>query len=389
MVLFEYYCRKKGISCISSIEDNILIKADPDAINRITNNLIENAIKFTDPGECIEIALKAINQKISFSVKDTGIGIAPELQKEIFKPYYQINHKKTHFQGMGLGLPLVKKVADSLGAQISIDSNPAITLGTNISITFDRFYLSDNETITSTEIEDKPSAYNIEAIDNDNSSYFPNRQSILLVEDHKPMLSFLSKKLNNKYNVFCSLNGAEALKKLRDLKIVPDLIISDIMMDKMGGFNFAHALAEQDIYSHVPIIFLSAKLTHADKLKGLRLGAIDIVQKPFSFEILSQKIETVLDKIAKQKKAFLNSTLSALKIANSAGSPSEIEQNCKLYGLTHREIDIVKLIEKGFKYRMIAEALFISDRTVAKHVQNIFEKTEVSSKVELLHKLGL
>lgn len=113
------------------------------------------------------------------------------------------------------------------------------------------------------------------------------------------MLHFLAKKLSDKYNIFCSLNGVEALKKLKDLPVILDLILSDIMMDKMDGFAFAKAIADQNEYNHVPIIFLTAKSTPTDKLKGLRLGAIDFIPKPFSFEELSQKIETFLGNIGK------------------------------------------------------------------------------------------
>jgi DNA-binding NarL/FixJ family response regulator len=166
------------------------------------------------------------------------------------------------------------------------------------------------------------------------------------------------------------------------------------MMDKMDGYAFAKALADQDSYNHIPIIFLSAKATPTDKLKGLRLGAIDFIPKPFSFEELSQKIETVLGNIEKQKKAIINSSIANFKNLNNLDAPSsetaklssKLDQNCKLYNLTNREIEIFKLMIKGITYKTIANNLFISDRTVTKHIQNIFEKTGVSNKVEMINK---
>ncbi len=85
------------------------------------------------------------------------------------------------------------------------------------------------------------------------------------------MILFLFNKLNNKYNVFCALNGAEALKKLYDLPVIPDLILSDIMMDKMDGFGFSKIISEQKTYNHIPIIFLTAKSAPAERLKDLDL----------------------------------------------------------------------------------------------------------------------
>lgn len=394
LVLFEYYFQKKTIEFYKEIEENVFINADPNAIDRIVNNIIENAIKFSNAGVNIKITLKSVDDKINFSIRDTGIGIPPELQKKIFEPYYQINHKKTGLQGMGLGLPIVKKVVESLGGTIQIDSNPGKSSGTTISITLKRFDNKGNAIPVANSIEPKVLNYDIEDCEVSDSHYAPERQSILLIEDQKTMLKFLFKRLCNKYNVFCCLNGAEALKKLHSLPVIPDLILSDIMMDKMDGFTFAKVISTQDSYNHIPIIFLSAKSTPTDKLKGLRLGAIDLIQKPFSFEVVSQKIEALLWNINKQKRAILKASISNLKavdnleiIQSDAESYSKFDQICKLYNLTTREIEIVKLALKGTTYKMIGKSLFIAVRTVTKHVENIFQKVGVKNKVELINKL--
>jgi len=395
LILFEYYCKKQIISCHKNIEENVFIKADPNAIDRIVNNVIENAIKFSNNEGKIEITLQTVDDKIHFSVKDAGIGIPSDLQKKIFEPYYQINQKKTGLQGMGLGLPIVKKVVDSLGGQIHIKSNPAEASGTEVTIILNKHVPTENEVPVTNPLESKFRIPNTERFEVADTPFHPNRPSVLLIEDNKAMLHFLSKKLSGKYNIFCSLNGAEALKKLHELPVLPDLILSDIMMDKMDGFAFAKAISEQDEYNHIPIIFLTAKSTPTDKLKGLRLGAIDFIPKPFSSEELTQKIDTVLKNIGKQKKAILNLSITNLKNLNTINTvpedvklPSNLEQKCRSYNLTNREIEIVKLMLKGTKYKEIAKTLFIADRTVTTHIQNIFEKIGVSNKVEMINKLS-
>jgi len=393
-ILFEYYCQKQNLVCSKNIEDNILIKADPNAINRIVNNVIENAIKFSNTGGKIETTLRAVDNKIIFSVKDNGIGIASHLHHKIFKPYYQIGHKKSGLQGMGLGLPIVKKVTDSLGGHIQVESNPVKKPGTEFIITLDRYSLKEGDVKASNTSKAQSLIYNIENFDMRDTSYLPERQSILIIEDNKAMLDFLFKRLSLKYNIFCSLNGSDALKKLGHLPVVPDLILSDIMMDKMDGYAFVKVISEQSAYNHIPIIFLTAKSDPTDKLKGLRLGAIDFIQKPFSFEVLYQKIETVLNNIMKQKKAILDQSILNLKILNgseiSASNTdilTSLEEKCKLYQLTSRETEIVGFILKGVRYKAIAQTLFISEKTVSKHIQNIFEKVGVTNKVELINKL--
>lgn len=392
--LFDYYCNKQNIRLQTFIEKNIFIKADPNAINRIVNNIIENAIRFTKAGGKITISLSQTNEKILFSVQDDGIGISPSLQKKVFEPYYQIGNKNTSLQGMGLGLPIVKKVVESLNGEIMIESNPKHAPGTKVDIRLTKYDLKTEDSLIQTVNEPKASYSQLTDFKIEDSTYSPQKHTILLVEDNKTMLNFLFTKLRDKYNVYCTLNGADALKKLRELPVNPDLILSDIMMDKMDGFSFAKIISEQTDYNHIPIVFLTAKSTSTDRLKGLKLGAIDFVSKPFSFEELNQKIETILLTISKQQEAILKSSISNLKTQKHVikentpvTSNSKFDQNCRLYVLTPREIEISRLIVKGSAYKEIAKELFISEKTVTKHTQNMFGKVGVSNKIELINKL--
>jgi DNA-binding NarL/FixJ family response regulator len=292
---------------------------------------------------------------------------------------------------MGLGLPIVKKVADSLSAHIKIESNPPEYSGTTISIIFNRYKLPESKATVEYPDKRQMASYQLEQFDINEHKFVPDRPLLLLIEDNHSMLKFLSKKLSNKYNVLCSLNGVEALKKLRDSLVVPDLILSDIMMDKMDGFAFAKIISEQTAFNHIPILFLSARSTPSDKLKGLRLGAIDLIQKPFSFEVLNQKIEAIIQTISKQKRAFLNSTVSNLKVfynSEKQQAGQSIDQTCKLYNLTAREREIAELILRGSTYKTIGRTLFIAEKTVSKHAENIFRKTGASNKIELINKIS-
>src|SRR5690606_5530443 len=142
----------------------------------------------------------------------------------------------------------------------------------------------------------------------------------------------------------------------------PDLIVSDIMMDKLDGLGFAKIISKSAAYSHIPFIFLSAKTSIPDKLQGLKLGAIDYVPKPFSISELLQKIDSLLSYAGKQKISTWNKAMSILN-SNSLLKKDSIkgsfEQNCELYHLTPREKDIAKLICQGQKYKDISESLFI------------------------------
>jgi len=390
--LFEPYIKKQGFEAHADIDDEIYIKADPQAIYRIINNLIDNAIKFSDAGGIISVSLKLTEGRIIFKVSDMGKGIAISQQKKIFDPYYQINHETTSIQGMGLGLPIVKKVVDGLKGEISIDSDPPRKVGTLIIIKLQPHQVQADELIirnTGNPLDLSGQYGNFEITD---SEYQSGRATILLVEDNKAGLSYLSKRLKVNYNVFHALNGSQAIKFLKREGIVPDLIVSDVMMDKMDGYAFAKVLSANNTFNHIPLIFLTAKSAPIDKLKGLSLGAVDWIAKPYSSKELELKIESILEKLSNQQKSLINNMLTGLNISTNSSqdisAQNEIfEANCKLFGLSKREIDVARLVKEDHTSQEIAEILCIASRTVTTHISNIFARMDVNSREDMIKKL--
>jgi signal transduction histidine kinase len=141
---FEYNARIKKLDIYFNIENGIYIKAGSDSIHHIINNLIENAIKYTDHGK-IDVELKADNDNIMFTISDTGMGIPEELQEKIFEPYYQITHEKKNIQGVGMGLNIVKGMVDLLKGQIELTSK--LDKGTKIIVTLKRYHLKQDEIV--------------------------------------------------------------------------------------------------------------------------------------------------------------------------------------------------------------------------------------------------
>lgn len=394
LVLFKNYCHNKNITLRERITEQVFIKADPGAINGIVVNLTENAIKYTNEGGHINIELTTEGNKIIFTVSDNGIGITRELHDRIFEPYYQINSEKGGFQGMGLGLPIVKKTVNDLLGDISIESNPENGPGTKIRVVLQKYEQQEKEETNHGYNVNNYAGLEISKLSIADSAYDEKKQTVMIVEDNTTMVSYLFKKLSPKYNVTVAFNGTEALLKMREYPALPDLIISDVMMDKIDGFRLAKILTEDHEYKHIPFIFLSAKHTPQDRAQGLKLGAIDFIHKPFSSDELILKVSSVLENTAKQKHAFYDNAIKALKTGGhldfkqkDTDATSKFEKNCKAYQLTPREIDITKLISEGYSYKQIGDTLFIAERTVKKHVQNIFEKVAITNKVQLINKL--
>lgn len=375
-----------------SIEENILVQADPNAINSIINNLVENALKFSNHVRKIHAKLCQEGNNVIFSVCDNGIGIPIKMQKKIFEPYFQINTQKKNSQGMGLGLPILKKIVEELNGQIDIDSNPEIKIGTTIKVTLGKANLYDSKANVVTHVVPKNNTLTLSEIHITSQIYNPQIPSVLVVEDTKAMVEYLTKKLSKKYNVDYALNGSDALKKLHEVS--PDLIIADIMMDVMDGFKFIKVMYEIDKFKHIPLIFLSAKITKEDRLMALKLGAIDLIQKPFSFTELAYKIESILKNIANQKQATHNNIIQSI---NGLGKQEDLQlekivlerrnKNYKLYNLTPKEIEIVDLVRDGLTYPEVAKAICRSEHTVKNHMSNVFAKCEVHNQIELFKKL--
>jgi signal transduction histidine kinase/DNA-binding NarL/FixJ family response regulator len=390
VMLFQKYSLKKAIEIIPSIDDEIFIKADPEALNRIINNIIENAIKYTNEGGQVNVALKSVEGKIYFSVKDTGIGIAPDLHEKVFDPYYQINSKKANSQGMGLGLSITKKILDGLEGSIQINSDPNVQRGTEIIIQFSQYYAEKSEVIAEyrNTVKIHEEVEQLTAKDEIYNADFP---TLLIVEDNVQLLNFLCDKLRDNYNMHIALSGNEAIEKLKAIKHL-DLIVSDVMMDNGDGFELYKYVSDQKRFKHIPFIFLTAKTE--DKIQGLSMGAIDYILKPFLIGELIHKIESVLNNLSEQRRAIIDAIHQSIVSKNGAEPQLQpvqdrFQENCIKFNLTPQEKKIIPMIVKGQTNKEIAEALFISDKTVKKHVQNMFEKADVTNKLELLNKLGV
>jgi signal transduction histidine kinase/DNA-binding NarL/FixJ family response regulator len=392
-LLFKKYATKRGVRLECAIEKEIFVKADPTALNRVVNNLIENSIKYSTSGTLINVTLQADGESIAFIVQDQGLGIERELQNKVLEPYFQINHEKKSNQGLGLGLPIVKKVVDSLDGKFTIESDPSIRPGTTVKVELKRHIFQLGEVKTEAP-EATGGGEEVSLPEMKNEPHDNGKQTIMVVEDNILMVHYLRLKLRDRYNIDIALNGAEAIQMLEEGNMLPDIIISDIMMDVMDGYTFGQILAADKDLNHIPILFLSARSAKSDRLQGFEVGAIDFIAKPFDLPELEMKITSILARANNQKRVFLASAVRALTEMEVDGGHSEscdldnkIIKNCDLYSLTARERDIVKHIIRGASYKDIAGSLYISERTVTTHVQNIFDKVRVKRKIDLINRL--
>ncbi|MBN2442607.1 MAG: substrate-binding domain-containing protein [Spirochaetales bacterium] len=386
--LFQVLADKKNISIKVYAENNILIRSDALALDRIFNNILDNAVKYIQPGGRIMVDVLRRNGKALLRISDNGPGLPVETFDHIFEPYYLLSQKKTSKQGIGVGLSIVKKIIDELGAGITVEK----CRGGGVCFSI---YFTDStdakDHVTLQEIPETAPSYLINAVIKERN-ISPDKPTILIVDDNVQLLQFIQASMEHKYSVYLARDVSEALFKLKTIPL-PSLIISDIMMDKADGFTLLAEISEMEGYNYIPFIFLTAMSSEKERIKGLGMGAVDYIEKPFSISELDAKIDSLISLRKRQKKHDMKYYKNRLQgviydIEQNLADPRNpgFENNCKKYGIRGRETEIIKLLMDGLLYKEIAAKLNISLRTVEYSISKIYKKCDVSNKSGLFTK---
>ncbi|OWY22388.1 hypothetical protein C7N43_09435 [Sphingobacteriales bacterium UPWRP_1] len=286
---------------------------DRQMLEKITYNLLSNAHKFTPNGGKITLRIGQTDPNFwTLTVEDSGIGMAPENLPHIFDRFYQTDNSLTRRgEGTGIGLALVKELCQLLNAQISVNSEPG--KGTEFTLTFPLYpqgavaanTLSAAGKLAFKEIleaETQP----IEGITTQPNK--ENANTVLLVEDNAEMRQYLTMVLTQHgYAIAEAPNGKQGLELAR--QIMPDLIITDVMMPEMDGYQMTQLLKSDAVTSHIPIVILTAKGRTESKIEGYRRGADAYLPKPFSTEELLVRLAQLLHMRRLLQEKFAQATL--------------------------------------------------------------------------------
>lgn len=304
--MFAAAAKKQNINLIfNSNKETYITAIDELKIEKVVDNLISNAIKYSHPNGKIEIRLSCEEESWMLAVKDYGLGISDKAKDKLFREFYRgDNVVNSKMVGSGIGLLLVKNYVSMHNGDVSLDSKE--NKGSTFTITIPYKEVSD---VLCTETSDKEKSEEIFVPDNSFSelevlekrAVTEKKIYILIVEDNNDLQNFLKYSLQEQYNVITADDGEEAWNIIR--KKIPDLIISDIMMPNMDGFELCRLMKSTFETSHIPIVLLTALSEKAIQLEGLGLGADDYITKPFDMSILTQRIKTIIKnrEIVKEK----------------------------------------------------------------------------------------
>ncbi len=315
----ESFCElaeNKNLNYRLDIEPDIEWNTDISCFSKIVNNLISNAFKYTPEEGNITIGLKVENQLLTLNISNSGKGIAKENLAKIFDRYkildsFEMNGKNSR---NGLGLAICKNMVTLLNGEINVSSIQNEI--TTFTVTLPELSPTAQEAETPQKVyATGPLNTNTEPMELEQTTvnFDTSKHTVMIIDDDPSMLWFVSEIFVDKYNVLSFNNAAEALASL-ELK-QPDLIISDVMMPEIDGLSFAQKIKQNKLWSHIPLILLSALHHEDDQVKGIEAGAEVYVTKPFNVKYL-EKVVYRLIKRESDLKEYYSSIFSSFKVEN-------------------------------------------------------------------------
>jgi signal transduction histidine kinase/DNA-binding response OmpR family regulator/ligand-binding sensor domain-containing protein len=268
--------------------------ADPDSLDKILVNLLSNAFKYCHKGNTIQVEVEESEKQVILKVSDNGPGISPILQKRLFIRFSNYN-ENPYNPSTGIGLSIVKDLADKHGANILVESTPG--KGSSFQICFLKGYKHFTEDVDILFEEDEADLVNDVRLETE-EDLIPFEEVEkempvgLIVEDDPELRAFIVSVLEKDYTIHVADNGIEGNLKAAELS--PDFIISDIMMPHMDGIEMLKLIRNNFAISHIPVILLSAKTAIESKLEGMEYGADDYITKPFNVSFLQARVKNVL-----------------------------------------------------------------------------------------------
>jgi signal transduction histidine kinase/DNA-binding response OmpR family regulator len=318
---FDSHAKEREISFRFNSNAEILnVRLDYEKMDMVLYNLLSNAFKFTPDGGVIDISLETNTGKAEvdqgyykISIKDSGIGISAERLANIFDRFYQVdeplqNIKNSTADGTGIGLSLTKELVELHGGIISVESEKHVgsTFNIMLPMTLPRAY--DGHSVEIKKQDENFTTHRFTNLADEEQETFESGTNVvedkkieikkeqplvLIVEDDRDMRGFIQNSLCCDFEVITAINGEKGYEQSE--KYIPDMIICDVMMPVMGGFDMAARIRENENISHIPIIFLSAIGTIENNLLGFDFGAYDYMTKPFNISVLKAKVKSVIE----------------------------------------------------------------------------------------------
>ncbi len=272
---------------------------DPDLLEKVFFNLLSNAFKFTPEGGSVRIELTEEGDRIFIRVIDTGSGIRPANLPHLFDRFYTEDRS----MGTGIGLHLVKEYIHMHGGEIRVESEPGQRTTFTVCLRKGKAHFEDSDLM---ETSVSHQAYEASRLDDSETKEMLSKTypyTILITEDDDEVRCFLERELSLHFKIRTAANGKDALRVLEEEEI--SLVVSDVMMPEMNGFELCRTIKSQLPFSHIPVILLTALTDERQRIFGITGGADDYIQKPFHTDYVKIKIIHLLQERQKLRERLL------------------------------------------------------------------------------------
>lgn len=290
--------RAISYTCTSSIKQCTLW-IDPDLFEKVLVNLLSNAFKFTPEGGSVRIELTEEGDRVFIRVIDTGSGIQPGNLPHLFDRFYTEDRS----MGTGIGLHLVKEYIHMHGGEIHVESEPGQRTTFTVCLRKGKAHFEDSDLM---ETSVSHQAYEASRLDDSETKEILSKTypyTILITEDDDEVRGFLERELSLHFKIRTAANGKDALRVLEEEEI--SLVVSDVMMPEMNGFELCRTIKSQLLFSHIPVILLTALTDERQRIFGITGGADDYIQKPFHTDYVKIKIIHLLQERQKLRERLL------------------------------------------------------------------------------------
>ncbi len=335
--IWREYAAGRNIALKLSAAEKVEMDFVPDYVNKVLNNLLSNAFKFTPENGEITVAVSRSAGLLNVDVTDTGAGMDKETLSHIFEPFYQAR-TDVRSVGSGVGLTLVKQIIDAVNGSIAADSRPGRGTAFHIEVPIHNNArraagLDTGATVLLPQDAAAPA----------DSASEDNQRRLLVIEDNGDIAAYIGSLFEGDFAVSYASNGREGIEKALDL--VPDLIITDLLMPAVDGLQLCRQVRLNQIVNHIPIIVVTAKITDEERIRVFEAGADAYIAKPFNCDELRTRAERLLERNL-QLRGKSGEPDSARQIPDAQSEFLSKTEDCICYLMEQRQLNVNSLSER-------------------------------------------
>lgn len=299
---FTSLAKQKGLDFILELpQECFMADVNQEALTKIISNLLNNGVKYAST--YLRISLETDEKVFHIRTFNDGEMIPDTMKEEIFKPFVRLDKEDEVTTGTGIGLALSRSLAELHQGSLMMEKGEEVNcFCLTLPVNQDSTITLSAENVS--QVEENSCGWEQEETDTKEK-----KPMILVVEDNPDMLAFIRKQLTTEYSVLTAMNGIEALAVLDNHYV--NLVVSDVMMPQMDGFELCKTIKSDLSYSHIPVVLLTAKTNIQSKIEGLELGADAYIEKPFSVEYLLANISSLIHNREKLRQTFAKSPFVA------------------------------------------------------------------------------